>query len=135
MAGTNTGKITQIIGAVLDVKFQEGKLPEINEAIKGCKLLMPSNKGCFQCQDGYHKKDNGKKSEKCNESCKTCFKQNDCDICNSSYWRKPEASGLCQPFKTLTNCKQENIIQYDKKNKEITNPKTKKKNPFNPQRF
>ena len=34
MAGTNTGKITQIIGAVLDVKFQEGKLPEINEAIK-----------------------------------------------------------------------------------------------------
>ena len=34
MAGTNTGKITQIIGAVLDVKFQEGNLPEINEAIK-----------------------------------------------------------------------------------------------------
>ncbi|MBR3770968.1 MAG: F0F1 ATP synthase subunit beta, partial [Clostridium sp.] len=34
MAGTNTGKITQIIGAVLDIKFQEGNLPEINEAIK-----------------------------------------------------------------------------------------------------
>ena len=34
MAGTNIGKITQIIGAVLDVKFQEGNLPEINEAIK-----------------------------------------------------------------------------------------------------
>ena len=30
----NTGKITQIIGAVLDIKFSEGKLPEINEAIK-----------------------------------------------------------------------------------------------------
>ncbi len=28
------GKITQIIGAVLDVKFKEGELPEINEAIK-----------------------------------------------------------------------------------------------------
>ena len=28
------GKITQIIGAVLDVKFAEGNLPEINEAIK-----------------------------------------------------------------------------------------------------
>lgn len=28
------GKITQIIGAVLDVKFTEGSLPEINEAIK-----------------------------------------------------------------------------------------------------
>ena len=28
------GKITQIIGAVLDVKFAEGSLPEINEAIK-----------------------------------------------------------------------------------------------------
>ena len=31
---TSTGKITQIIGAVLDVKFSEGRLPEINEAIK-----------------------------------------------------------------------------------------------------
>ena len=30
----NTGKITQIIGAVLDVKFAEGTLPEINEAIR-----------------------------------------------------------------------------------------------------
>ncbi len=29
-----TGKITQIIGAVLDIKFPEGKLPEINDAIK-----------------------------------------------------------------------------------------------------
>ena len=33
MADNNTGKITQIIGAVLDVKFPEGNLPEINEAI------------------------------------------------------------------------------------------------------
>ena len=30
----NTGKITQIIGAVLDIKFPEGNIPEINEAIK-----------------------------------------------------------------------------------------------------
>ena len=29
----NIGEITQIIGAVLDIKFTEGKLPEINEAI------------------------------------------------------------------------------------------------------
>ena len=29
----NIGKITQIIGAVLDIKFPEGKIPEINEAI------------------------------------------------------------------------------------------------------
>jgi len=29
-----TGKITQIIGAVLDIKFTDGNLPEINEAIK-----------------------------------------------------------------------------------------------------
>ncbi len=33
MAEKNIGKITQIIGAVLDIKFAEGKLPEINEAI------------------------------------------------------------------------------------------------------
>ena len=33
MAEKNIGKITQIVGAVLDVKFSEGKLPEINEAI------------------------------------------------------------------------------------------------------
>ena len=34
MAETAIGKITQIIGAVLDIKFPEGKLPEINEAIE-----------------------------------------------------------------------------------------------------
>ena len=34
MADRNMGKVTQIIGAVLDVKFQEGHLPEINEALK-----------------------------------------------------------------------------------------------------
>ncbi len=34
MADKNIGKITQIIGAVLDIKFTEGKLPEINEAIR-----------------------------------------------------------------------------------------------------
>ena len=33
MAEKNIGKITQIIGAVLDIKFSEGNLPEINEAI------------------------------------------------------------------------------------------------------
>ena len=33
MAELNVGKITQIIGAVLDIKFMGGKLPEIYEAI------------------------------------------------------------------------------------------------------
>ena len=41
----NKGKITQIIGAVLDVRFDEGSLPEINEAIRvplsdGSKLVV-----------------------------------------------------------------------------------------------
>ena len=45
MADMHTGKITQIIGAVLDIKFKEGELPEINEAIKitrtdGSKLTV-----------------------------------------------------------------------------------------------
>ncbi len=43
MAQSKIGKITQIIGAVLDIKFQEGNLPEINEAIKiknGSKELV-----------------------------------------------------------------------------------------------
>ena len=30
----NIGKITQIISAVLDIKFSEGQLPEINDAIR-----------------------------------------------------------------------------------------------------
>ncbi len=34
MATKNIGKITQVIGAVLDVKFAAGNLPEINEAIE-----------------------------------------------------------------------------------------------------
>ncbi len=33
MAEKNVGKITQIIGAVIDIKFPEGNLPEINDAI------------------------------------------------------------------------------------------------------
>jgi F-type H+-transporting ATPase subunit beta len=45
MAGNNIGKITQIISAVLDIKFQDGNLPEINEAIdvplkNGGKLVV-----------------------------------------------------------------------------------------------
>ncbi|MEE1027089.1 MAG: F0F1 ATP synthase subunit beta, partial [Agathobacter sp.] len=34
MADKNVGKITQIISAVLDIKFTQGNLPEINDAIK-----------------------------------------------------------------------------------------------------
>ncbi|MDD6332062.1 MAG: F0F1 ATP synthase subunit beta [Clostridium sp.] len=34
MADKNIGKITQIIGAVLDIQFPEGQLPEINDAIQ-----------------------------------------------------------------------------------------------------
>ena len=34
MADKNIGKVTQIIGAVLDIKFTEGALPEINDAIR-----------------------------------------------------------------------------------------------------
>ena len=34
MAEPNIGKITQIIGAVLDIKFSRGHLPQINEAIQ-----------------------------------------------------------------------------------------------------
>ncbi|MDO4966801.1 MAG: F0F1 ATP synthase subunit beta [Lachnospiraceae bacterium] len=33
MADKNIGKLTQIIGAVIDIKFTEGSLPEINEAV------------------------------------------------------------------------------------------------------
>ena len=45
MAEQNVGKITQIIGAVLDIKFAEGNLPEINDAINittkdGGKLVV-----------------------------------------------------------------------------------------------
>ena len=40
----NCGKITQIIGAVLDIKFAEGNLPEIYEAIniptKSAEMLV-----------------------------------------------------------------------------------------------
>ena len=38
MAEKNIGKITQIIGAVLDIKFQNEMLPEINSAINICLL-------------------------------------------------------------------------------------------------
>ncbi len=34
MAANNVGKVTQIIGAVLDIKFTDGTIPEINNAIR-----------------------------------------------------------------------------------------------------
>ena len=34
MAEKNIGKITQVISAVLDIKFPQGGLPEINDAIE-----------------------------------------------------------------------------------------------------
>ena len=34
MAAQNTGKITQVIGAVLDIRFDKGGLPEINDAVE-----------------------------------------------------------------------------------------------------
>ena len=45
MADKNVGKITQIISAVLDIKFPEGALPEINDAVEiplkdGGKLVV-----------------------------------------------------------------------------------------------
>lgn len=45
MEEKNIGKITQIVGAVLDVKYSKGKLPQINEAIhlplkEGKKLVV-----------------------------------------------------------------------------------------------
>ena len=45
MANQNVGKVTQIIGAVLDIKFGNGALPEINDAIDipkedGSKLVV-----------------------------------------------------------------------------------------------
>ncbi len=45
MADLKTGKLTQIIGAVLDIKFPEGGLPEINDAVNvpledGKKLVV-----------------------------------------------------------------------------------------------
>lgn len=45
MAEKSIGKVTQIIGAVLDIKFPDAKLPEINDAVNitrkdGSKLVV-----------------------------------------------------------------------------------------------
>ncbi len=50
MAEKNIGKITQIIGAVLDIKFQDGKLPEINSAIN----ITRSNGECLVVEVAQH---------------------------------------------------------------------------------
>ena len=54
MAGENKGRITQVIGAVLDVRFDEGKLPEINDAIRiptrdGGELVVEVSHGGNEC--------------------------------------------------------------------------------------
>jgi len=50
MADKNIGKITQIIGAVIDVKFTEGSLPEINEAV----TIETQKAGCLTVEVAQH---------------------------------------------------------------------------------
>jgi len=50
MAEKNIGKITQIIGAVLDIKFQDNALPEINSAIN----ITRSNGECLVVEVAQH---------------------------------------------------------------------------------
>ena len=50
MADKNLGKITQIIGAVIDVKFSEGNLPEINEAV----TIATKNAGVLTVEVAQH---------------------------------------------------------------------------------
>ena len=54
MADLNVGKITQIIGAVLDIKFEEGELPEINDAIK----IKTNDNGTLTVEVAQHLGDN-----------------------------------------------------------------------------
>ena len=58
----HTGRITQIIGAVLDIKFEAGNLPEIYEAIQipisdGSKLVVEvaQHLGCLLYTSEYGK--------------------------------------------------------------------------------
>ena len=50
MPNQNTGKITQIVGAVLDIKFADGHLPEINEAIN----ITTKNNGLLVVEVSQH---------------------------------------------------------------------------------
>ncbi|NLG02654.1 MAG: F0F1 ATP synthase subunit beta [Clostridia bacterium] len=54
MADKNIGKVTQIIGAVLDIKFAEGQLPEINEAIN----IVKKDNGVLVVEVSQHLGDN-----------------------------------------------------------------------------
>ena len=42
MAAEKIGRITQVIGAVLDIRFQAGELPLINEAVSYTHLTLPT---------------------------------------------------------------------------------------------
>ena len=50
MPNQNIGKITQIVGAVLDIKFADGHLPEINEAIN----ITTKNNGLLVVEVSQH---------------------------------------------------------------------------------
>ena len=44
MAAQNTGKITQVIGAVLDIRFDKGVLPELTMPLKSVERWLHA--GC-----------------------------------------------------------------------------------------
>ena len=84
--------------------LDNGNCIEINQAFEGCQTMIPSNKGCLLCGDGYFKKDEERECHKCDESCATCRQTSTCSNCKEGYWKKPETTGLCYSYDELTHC-------------------------------
>ena len=83
MAEQNTGKITQVIGAVLDIRFDQGVLPEINDAVEirrkdGSKLVAETAQQMYR---------NGSDRRTCKRNGGHCHRRTNYRTCGGGYFR------------------------------------------------
>ncbi|ELP83881.1 protein serine/threonine kinase, putative [Entamoeba invadens IP1] len=67
-----------------------------------CNLVMPQNKGCALCKDGYYQQNLD--CRQCDKTCSTCLNDKMCLSCKDGYYQILSESALCQDYTTLTHC-------------------------------
>ncbi|ELP88795.1 hypothetical protein EIN_438050, partial [Entamoeba invadens IP1] len=76
---------------------------ELSSALQlRCKYMIPKEKRCAVCKDGYYKDKNDCVS--CDTSCAKCLVKTSCISCKDNYYNIPSEGLLCKDYSLLTNC-------------------------------
>ncbi|ELP85989.1 protein serine/threonine kinase, putative [Entamoeba invadens IP1] len=73
-----------------------------SELAKRCTMMLPSQRGCVICNDGYYQDQND--CLRCDSTCSTCQEISKCLSCKENYYQILSESYLCKSYESLTNC-------------------------------